>query len=94
MTTCEAPSHRLISPAIVSIVAWSVLLKGQCTSFADPVIEGKGRCIENAVREALTEECALMELDPNSASRGGTAIGDAIRNAVEVFPAGNRRYVS
>jgi Ca-activated chloride channel family protein len=34
---------------------------------------------------------ALMELDPNSAPRGGTAIGDAIRKAVEVFPAGTQR---
>lgn len=34
---------------------------------------------------------ALMELDPNSAPRGGTAIGDAIRKAVEVFHAGTQR---
>ncbi len=34
---------------------------------------------------------ALMELDPNSAPRGGTAIGDAIRKAVEVFNAGTQR---
>ncbi len=30
---------------------------------------------------------ALNELDPNSAPRGGTAIGDAIRKAIEVFHA-------
>ncbi len=30
---------------------------------------------------------ALNELDPNSAPRGGTAIGDAIRKAIEVFDA-------
>lgn len=30
---------------------------------------------------------ALSELDPNSAPRGGTAIGDAIRKAIEVFDA-------
>jgi Ca-activated chloride channel family protein len=30
---------------------------------------------------------ALQELDPNSAPRGGTAIGDAIRKALEVFHA-------
>jgi len=30
---------------------------------------------------------ALEELDTNSAPRGGTAIGDAIRKALEVFPA-------
>ncbi len=30
---------------------------------------------------------ALNELDPNSAPRGGTAIGDAIRKAIEVFNA-------
>lgn len=34
---------------------------------------------------------ALMELDPNSAPRGGTAIGDAIRKAIEVFHAGTQR---
>ena len=34
---------------------------------------------------------ALMELDPNSAPRGGTAIGDAIRKAAEVFHAGTQR---
>lgn len=34
---------------------------------------------------------ALMELDPGSAPRGGTAIGDAIRKAVEVFHAGTQR---
>ena len=34
---------------------------------------------------------ALMELDPHSAPRGGTAIGDAIRKAVEVFHAGTQR---
>jgi len=30
---------------------------------------------------------ALNDLDPNSAPRGGTAIGDAIRKGLEVFPA-------
>src|SRR5262249_31669616 len=30
---------------------------------------------------------ALDELDPNSAPRGGTAIGDAIRKALEVYQA-------
>ncbi|HUP81904.1 MAG TPA: VWA domain-containing protein [Pirellula sp.] len=34
---------------------------------------------------------ALDELDPNSAPRGGTAIGDAIRKALEVFNANAER---
>ena len=34
---------------------------------------------------------ALGELDPNSAPRGGTAIGDAIRKALEVFNANAER---
>jgi len=34
---------------------------------------------------------SLDELDPNSAPRGGTAIGDAIRKALEVFQAGADR---
>lgn len=34
---------------------------------------------------------ALDELDPNSAPRGGTAIGDAIRKALEVFQANSER---
>ncbi len=34
---------------------------------------------------------SLDELDPNSAPRGGTAIGDAIRKALEVFQAGGNR---
>lgn len=34
---------------------------------------------------------ALSELDPNSAPRGGTAIGDAIRKALEVFQANVQR---
>jgi Ca-activated chloride channel family protein len=34
---------------------------------------------------------SLEELDPNSAPRGGTAIGDAIRKALEVFQAGANR---
>ena len=34
---------------------------------------------------------SLDELDPNSAPRGGTAIGDAIRKALEVFQAQSQR---
>ena len=34
---------------------------------------------------------ALEELDPNSAPRGGTAIGDAIRKALEVFNTSSER---
>ena len=34
---------------------------------------------------------ALNELDPNSAPRGGTAIGDAIRKAIEVFDSKSQR---
>jgi Ca-activated chloride channel family protein len=34
---------------------------------------------------------SLMELDPNSAPRGGTAIGDAIRKALEVLQANGDR---
>jgi len=34
---------------------------------------------------------SLDELDPASAPRGGTAIGDAIRKALEVFPARAQR---
>lgn len=34
---------------------------------------------------------SLIELDPNSAPRGGTAIGDAIRKSLEVFQANSQR---
>jgi Ca-activated chloride channel family protein len=34
---------------------------------------------------------SLIELDPNSAPRGGTAIGDAIRKSLEVFQANAQR---
>jgi Ca-activated chloride channel homolog len=34
---------------------------------------------------------SLLELDPNSAPRGGTAIGDAIRKSLEVFVANSER---
>lgn len=37
---------------------------------------------------------ALDELDPNSAPRGGTAIGDAIRKALEVFTTNAEREQS